>query len=93
MADWNEVDLFCPHCSSSFAVPKTMKGGMANCPDCQKAVEVAGGPEPLFWFLFGLGGLGILLVSGLLFAAAGPIVGLIGLMVGATILTVLVLAS
>lgn len=28
-----------------------MKGGLANCPDCQKAVEVRAGFEGLFWLL------------------------------------------
>ena len=56
------VEVYCPHCRAGFEAPDSQKAGLASCPECQKAVPVPGGPEPLFWLLlvgvvvFGFGG-------------------------------------
>ena len=59
----------CPECGQSFNVPGSMKGGIANCPKCKKAVPVGGGPESLFWLLLAAGiGVAIVLTIGAGFA-------------------------
>ncbi len=40
----------CP-CGGEFEVPSSLRGGIANCPKCRRAVKVPGGFEPLFWAL------------------------------------------
>ena len=49
------IEANCPHCHRRFVVRRSLKGGVASCPECNKAVPVPGGPEPLFWVLVGLG--------------------------------------
>ncbi|MEQ8768517.1 MAG: hypothetical protein RL885_31720 [Planctomycetota bacterium] len=44
------IEVLCP-CSHQFRVPTSLRGGIVNCPSCQKAVDVPRGsrPEFLFW--------------------------------------------
>lgn len=37
------IDVQCEHCGHGFDVPATLKGGVANCPDCRRATDVRGG--------------------------------------------------
>lgn len=89
----DQIEVYCPHCTEQFTAPTSMKGGLANCPACGRAVPVGGGPEPLFWALFSLGVAAVLLISGVSFAAAGPVGGILTLLIGAAILTIIVVAS
>ena len=52
-----------------------MKAGLANCTSCKKAVKVKGGPEPLFWIIFGGAAAACLFVSLTVFFSAGPLAG------------------
>ena len=70
-----------------------MKGGIANCPQCRKAVEVGGGPEPLFWLLLAAGGLAVLVAAAIAWGIGGTWAGLGALVLGALILGGIVLAS
>ncbi len=88
----SEVGVTCP-CGRRFRVPASLKGGLANCPDCGKAAPVRGGPEPLFCFLLCIGILLVLGISAVAWAAGGPVAGGIALGAGAVVLTVAVLAS
>lgn len=47
------IDVHCRNCQNDFTAPRSQKGGLASCPVCLKAVEVGGGPEPLFWVVLG----------------------------------------
>jgi hypothetical protein len=87
-----EVQVLCG-CTRRFNVPKSLKGGMTNCPGCGKAVPVRGGPEPLFWVLLGGGCAFVLLASLAIGALGGLTAGLISLGVGAAIILAVVLAS
>ena len=88
----HRVRVSCP-CTERFEVPASMVGGLANCPRCRKAVEVPGGPEPLFWVLLGAGALVVLGISAAGFAIGGPVAGGIALGVGGGVLGLVVLAS
>ncbi|GAB4142785.1 MAG: hypothetical protein Tsb009_13360 [Planctomycetaceae bacterium] len=90
--DHSGRDVYCPHCHVTFRVPSSMSGGFANCPECQKAVEVGGGHEPLFWMLVGAGVVGILLFAGLAFWAGGLLAGGVVLTIGAIIMGIVLLA-
>jgi len=80
--DWHgKIDVTCSSCGEGFRVPKSLKGGVANCPRCGKVTEVPGGPEPLFWMIVALSLLLIVCVSGgcfLIHPTAGIVVFLIG---------------
>lgn len=69
------VPVDCSECGEPFEVPKSLRGGLANCPRCGKAVKVADGPEPLFIAIVASG----LIVAGLLSVMAfwlfGPLIG------------------
>ena len=89
----NAVEIICPHCGAMFGVPRSMKGGIANCPECRTAVQVPGGYEPEFWLLWGLGAAFAVLVSWVAFAVQGLWAGIATLLVGALILGAVTLAS
>lgn len=80
------IETECPYCDIFFSVPDSMSGGMANCPRCEKAVDVGGGYEPLFWVLCGLGVVGICVFSGLMFWVGGAIAGGITFVIGVLIM-------
>jgi len=88
-----QVPVTCPNCDETFSVPKSMKGGQANCPSCRRAVPVGGGYEPLFWILLSLGVFFVLLISIPLLIFVDVAAGAITLAVGALILIVIVMAS
>jgi hypothetical protein len=53
-----------------FQVPRSMKGGIANCPRCQQAVDIPGGPEGLFYVLLFIGIAVVVGILALFFAAS-----------------------
>jgi len=75
-----------------FQVPRSMKGGIANCPRCRKIVSVPGGPEGLFYVLLFLG---IAVVAGIsaLFFAVSTKAGIIALTIGCIVILICVIAS
>ncbi len=79
-------------CGNMFQVPRSMKGGIANCPRCRKIVEVPGGPEGLFYVLLFLGIAVVVGISALLFAVS-TMAGLIALAIGSLAILICVLAS
>ncbi len=81
------VNVDCSECGHQFEVPRSLKGGIANCPACEKAVPVAGGPEPLFWVLLGGAVVAACAISGSVFLAAGAGAGLV---TGAVLLAVII---
>ena len=87
----NGIDVACD-CGNIFQVPRSMKGGIANCPKCRKSVDVPGGPEGLFYVLLFLG---ILVVGGIsaLFFAVNKTAGFIALAIGCLIILICVIAS
>lgn len=87
----NGVNVACD-CGNIFQVPRSMKGGIANCPKCRKSVNVPGGPEALFYVLLFLG---ILVVGGIsaLFFALSKTAGFIALAIGCLIILICVIAS
>lgn len=90
--DRDEVAVEC-QCGHRFAVPRSLKGGLANCPECRRATQVPGGPEPLFWVLLS-GGIVVALVLTAFFAIEfGAAAGVITLAVCALIIVAIVLAS
>ena len=85
------INLTCD-CGNMFVVPRSMKGGVANCPRCRKIVDVPGGPEGLFYVLLFVG---IAVVAGIsaLFFAVSPKAGIIALAVGCLAILICVIAS
>ena len=79
-------------CGNMFEVPRSMKGGIANCPRCRKIVNVPGGPEGLFYVLLFLG---IAVVAGIsaLFFAISTTSGIIALAAGCLAILICVIAS
>jgi hypothetical protein len=75
-----------------FQVPRSMKGGIANCPRCREIVDVPGGPEGLFYVLLFLGIAVVVGISALLFAVSAT-AGLIVLAIGSLAILICVLAS
>ena len=71
-------------------VPPAMKGGIANCPDCGRAVEVSGRSEGMYWALLGLAAAGVLAAAAAGFAAGGPAAG--GIVLGLGVLAVITVA-
>lgn len=87
----SRVEAFCPHCELIFDVPASMKGGIANCPECRRTVEIRGGPEPIYWILVGCGVLAVLGVSGLI-ALVSPLAGAVTAVVGLAVVAILAVA-
>jgi hypothetical protein len=87
----NGIDVACD-CGNMFQVPRSMKGGIANCPKCKTSVDVPGGPEGLFYVLLFLG---IVVVGGIsaLFFAVNMTAGLIALAIGCLIIVIGVISS
>jgi uncharacterized paraquat-inducible protein A len=78
----SEIEIHCPHCELLFDVPRSMVGGIASCPDCERTVPIKSGPEPLYWILVGFAVLTVLVVSGgvaFISPIAGAIVAVVGL--------------
>lgn len=72
----------CP-CGQVFHVARSMGGGLANCPSCERVNDVpSAGPEWLFVLSVGAGVLVVLVASGLAWAAGGATVGLTTLAIG-----------
>ena len=67
----------CPECNGHILVPPSLLGGQTNCPHCGKLVTLAGGTEPAFVAIKAIGVVGVLLVSGVVFIAAGPLAGVL----------------
>lgn len=88
----NQAGVECDGCGHRFAVPKSMKGGLVNCPACQKIVEVTQGAEPAFWLLVALGVVIGLAITGVAAAAGGPVAGLIAFVICTGILMLTFLA-
>jgi hypothetical protein len=83
---WDGVEVYC-ECGHLFHAKKSLKGGLTNCPSCDKAVQVPGGPEPMFWILFGGGALLVLAIAAMLFFVAESTLGaVIVLIIGAAII-------
>ncbi len=72
----SSLEVTCEYCSTRFEVPYSMKGGLANCPHCEKATKVSGGAEPLFWVICIAVLLGGIMLAGLATWAAGWAVGI-----------------
>ncbi len=86
------VEVHCS-CKRYFRAAKSLKGGITNCPWCGKAVDVPGGPEPLFWVLLSLGALAVLTPAAI-FCTSGEIAaGIIVLILGGALLAGLVAMS
>lgn len=87
----NGIEVACD-CGNMFQVPRSMKGGIANCPKCKKSVDVPGGPEGLFYVLLFLG---IIVVGGIsaLFFAVNTTAGFIALAIGCLIIVIVVISS
>jgi len=88
----SEIPVTCA-CGNRFQVSESFKNGLVNCPQCGKATDVGGGPEPLFWVLLGIGAAIVLAVSGAVWAFGGAVAGGITFGIGAAILGAIVLAS
>lgn len=82
------IDLECPDCGTTFHVRDSLKGGVANCPECRRLVEVRGTNlvDGLFHAGVGLAflvaaciGAGMIVagqaVAGLVFLGAAVVVG------------------
>jgi hypothetical protein len=88
----SEIPVTCG-CGSKFEVAESFRNGLVNCPQCGKATEVGGGPEPLFWILLAIGISFVLGLSGLLWVGVGPVAGGIALGIGAAVVAIFVMAS
>lgn len=82
----------CP-CGLRFQVADSLKGGIANCPACGKAVAVQGGPEPLFWILFAGGAAAVLGLAAAAWWQFGGIWGAIALGLGAAVMGLALIAA
>lgn len=87
------LQITCPECGGQFEVPGSMSGGVANCPDCRRAVPVPGGPEPLFWLAVAGGVLAVLLATGLAWLAGGVISGAVVFCIAALVFAAVLLGS
>jgi hypothetical protein len=71
-----------------------MRGGLANCPSCSRAVEVPGAAdENAYWLLIGLGALAAIGIAALVAVTASPVAGAITLVVEAAILGMIIAFS
>lgn len=83
--EWDGVEVFCG-CGHLFRTRKSLRGGMTNCPRCRRAVEVPGGPEAMFWVLFGGGVLVVVGLAGYLYFTGNAVAGLVVLVAGALVI-------
>ena len=90
MTDGVRVDCAC---GRVFHAPKSMGGGLANCPGCGKASEVRGGVEVAWVVVVAAGVLVVLGVTAGAWAAGGWIAGLVALGIGGAILAAAIAAS
>jgi len=89
-ADGDEVA--CP-CGQVFDVPRSLRGGIANCPQCRQAVKIGGGHDPLFYALVGAGVLAVLIATAIAGWAGGFTAAAITFVVGAGILGLMAVLS
>jgi hypothetical protein len=90
--DWDGIEVYC-ECGHLFRAQKSLKGGVTNCPRCQRAVEVSGGPEAHFWLLLD-GGIALVVGLAAVFYAVGSIArAVITLVLGGVVIGICVLAS
>lgn len=89
---WEGIEVYC-ECGHLFRAPRSLAGGITNCPACAQVVSVPGGAEPLFWVLVSLGAFGVLALAVVAFYFLGPVAGGVVLVVGALVIGVAVLAS
>ena len=89
----DSIQVTCPECGREFGVPRSMSGGVANCPDCRRVVSIPGGPEPLFWLAVAGGALAVLAVTVLAWIAGGPMSAAVVFGIGALVFAVVLLAS
>ncbi len=77
----------CPHCGTVFWVPKSLRGGIGSCPECQRAVEIKGPPDVAILVLVSAAAVlaasaatwwftGQLLAAGIVLAALGTVVAI-----------------
>lgn len=67
-----DLRIKCPQCAESFAVPDSLRGGVANCPKCRKLVDVPSAFEFVFWGGVLLALLGVLAMSWLVASFVSP---------------------
>jgi uncharacterized paraquat-inducible protein A len=77
----NVIDVRCDSCQTAFSVPKSMRGGIANCPNCRRSVRIQSGPELFYWALVGGSVFGVVTVSALI-TLASPIAASVSLVIG-----------
>ena len=87
-----DIDVHCGSCQIDFSVPKSMRGGIANCPNCSRTVSIQSGPELLYWFLVGCGVFAVVAVSGLI-ALASPIAACVSLVLGLGVVALVAVAA
>jgi hypothetical protein len=87
------LQVTCPECGRQFEAPASMRGGIANCPACRRAVPVPGGPELLFRVLISGGVLLILTATALTWLAGGLASAAVVFGLGALIMAAVFLAS
>ena len=64
------VEVHC-ECGEIFDVPDQLKGGVTNCPGCEKAVEVPGLRDPMWRLLQVAGAIAWAAVTAFVFVQAG----------------------
>lgn len=87
------LEIVCAECGQGFDVPDSMRGGMANCPACGRAVPVPGGPEPLFRLAVAAGVVAVLFATGLAWFAGGAISAAVVFGIGALVFAAVLLSS
>lgn len=84
-SDPNQVEVQCD-CGHEFQVPKSMKGGLVNCPVCQELVDVKEGFEFLYWLIIGTAFIFIGASSVVVYVSGGPVAGIVTFVIGIAIL-------
>ena len=87
-----QKDVTCKNCAHRFFVAKSLEGGLVNCPQCQKLVEVSSSPEPAFWLLVSVAVFVGLIITAAVFVFGGVIAGFITLVVCAALIGLMLVA-
>ena len=86
------IRIDCP-CGQVFRAPRSMAGGLANCPRCQQAQRVEARIEWDWTLLLAIGGAVVLVVAAGIWLTMGWIAGVVALVIGGAILAAVIAAS
>lgn len=86
------IQVVCSACKDTAALPKSLAGGVANCPRCGALIDVPGTPDAsLYWGVVFILGLGVIAIAGAVMATTkSQTAGLAVLVLGSLVIAAVI---